>query len=336
MNRIALITVLGIALVFGLLGWIGGCVAQKAVSPQTTPVPGSIEQSVSGLLDVQATKALWTPTMYIASTPEPNTLVDAAATIAWAGISAGMTQQAAGYAAQNAQATQTQLAQWAESTRYAQATKTAEAWRVEYWQATQTAAVAQTAEARPLLQTQQAWTQEAIPGIATANAGRMYAQATIDAGQALQVDMATKKEKWAGIGNAVVPWVTITAGLALLYLVAMGMMRFRKMAPDGQTYMVDDGKGKKLIVNTSRMSTPVQDLKDGTPKGMVNEEFQREVTGRAQKVAALQAAPVQAPVNSINQVSRLMASQLPSYGVDEHPQVLTSDEQAALDKEWKE
>ena len=335
---------------FLLILTLSACSMPKDPSP--TP-PGNIQGAVSdwvvAQITQQAQQAQYTPTMIPQPTLTPGPSIgDMAATAAWMEFQAGATRQAVDYAAQatrqaidyaaqNADATQTVQAQRRIEAQNAAASQTAEYWKSVAWSATQTAAAMQTAEAQPATQTAYSWTQTAIPMYATANAGDISAQSTIVAGQAQQVDMAVRQQRWSGAGNTIVLWAVISAAMLVIIYYVWKALKSRKLTPDGKVWSIEDGKGNKHVVSSDLMGAP--DLKIGehnsTPAGMVSVAFQEKVTERAQKVRAIEAAPAQNPRQAFNLVNGLMTVQMPRFSLEApKDDGLTEDERKALDKDW--
>jgi len=325
--------------------------AYLVLSPVTSAVRDQIngETGMGGLavdyVAAQMTQAAYTPTL---GTPPPSA-ADVASTLAAIAQDAESTRQADARLADALQATQeahdrsvqaTEDARAANerATQIAQVTATQEYWAGVYWAATSTSAWEQTATSVPPTQTAYAWTETAIPMIATNNANVAFAQQTVVVGQARQVDMAVKRQQWAGTGNTILVWFVLTAAVGIIAYFVREMKRVRKMTPDGTVYLLDNGKAGQHVVSSELMPAPVTSIgPDGVvPAGMT--PWQQGVTERAQKVRALQAASAaQQPRQMFDIASEIMAGQSPRFAVSAPPPELTDpDTLRVLEADWKD
>lgn len=232
----------------------------------------------------------------------------------------------------------TQEAQEAEQ-RY-QATATAEYWHGLAWQATQTQAWVMAATAAPATQVAFAWTQTAIPMLATAEANRINAQQTVVVGQAMQVEMAVSRQRWAGVGNTLVMWFVMVAAIGITGYFVWQMKRVRKLTPDGRVHLLDNGKAGQQVIASDLMYAPVITVfQDGQVAASGAGMDQAQVTERAQKVRALEAVAraSQPPKQPFDLVGEIMAGQNGRYAVSDPPADLVSpDALSVLDADWKD
>lgn len=310
-KKIALIIVVLVLFAFA-------CNASATVT--RTPTPGSISDSIAGVIDSYGERMLYTSTPPPANpTPEPPSAGDIAATVAWAGISAGMTQQAASYQQHNAEMTQTAIALRAEATQNARATVTAEYWRALAHSDQQTAVAQQATLIYPATATSYSWTQTAIPLEATSNAARLYAEQTVVVGSAIQVSVDANNAAWKSVLQTAVPTAAISAALVIIGFYVYKMAHFKKLDNDG-SWSVEGKKGVKQVLQLSRMFPPILTLDPQTasakPGGMVSEATQEGVTQRAQKVEALAAVPPQNPGASFSLLNRLFGGGRPPININ--------------------
>jgi len=291
----------------------------------------------------QMTQAAFTPTIG----PAPLSPADVASTLAAISQNAESTRQADARWADALRATQdasdrsiraTEDARAADerATQTAEARATGEYWAGVYWAATATTAWQQTETAIPPTQTAYSWTETAIPLIATNNANQLFAQQTVVVGQAQQVDMAVRRQKWAGTGNTILLWFVLLAAVAIIAYFVREMRRFRKMTPDGTTYLLDNGKAGQHIVSSELMPAPVTTIgpTGGVPSGMTT--WQQEVTSRAQRVRAVRAAAsAQQPRQMFDITSEIMGNPAPRFAVTAPPaELVDPDTMEVLDTDW--
>jgi len=332
--------------------------ATNTIATRNDTTLGDVAVTAAGeMLARQMTQAAATPTP---GTPAPSA-AEIAATIQAVQINAASTQRAEERQAEYVQATQQARAQAVQATQQAQAqaiqatqaaqaqatkeaqeaqaTATGEYWRMLAWNATQTVAYEQTAAAWSETSTAAAWTQTAIPMYATQNAGEVYAQQTIVAGQALQVEQATKKQAWAGPIGSVVAWFATISAIVIVGFYVREMKKVRRLAPDGSVNLIESGPGVKQVVNSALMPAPVLTLNRLVTQVQAGGAtgYQENVTRRAQGVQALAAvANSPAPRRDFEIVGDVMGSQGQRYAVSEPPAELVGDEvRRTLDAEWK-
>lgn len=346
MIKLVIIAVCAAIVVVAVSLILGPIVRQVETEMKQPGIGDLAATAASDYLSAQMTQAAYTPTPGI---PGPSA-AEVAATIAAIPINAAATQQAetrrqeALLATQDARAASLQSTQQAQ-VRYDQATQAAqvqatkEYWRMLAWSATQTTAALQTQQAYPATQTAYAWTQTAIPLIATSEAGRLMAEQTVVAGQAIDMDRKVRQQAWAGPGGTFIMWIVLIGSLGLAGYAVYQMKRVRKLTPDGQGYLLDNGKNGQQVVNLALMPTPVISVtQPGKVSNAGDTDYQREVTRQAQGVQALRAVASgqTQPRDNFGIVNEVMGGGTQRFALSEPPAELVGGDAArALNLDWQ-